>query len=79
MNGLALCAGLVGSNSGSTSPNPDIRTWVSLSGKHEQRPLVARMADSPLGEAPVWDDVATFDGGRWRAVLSEYPDLAPGG
>ncbi len=31
--------GLVGSNSGSTSPNPDIELWVSLSGKHEQRPL----------------------------------------
>lgn len=31
--------GLVGSNSGSTSPNPDTELWVSLSGKHEQRPL----------------------------------------
>ena len=31
--------GLAGSNSGSTSPNPDTELWVSLSGKHEQRPL----------------------------------------
>lgn len=28
--------------------------------------LVARMADKALGEAPVWDDLATFDGRPWR-------------
>lgn len=28
--------------------------------------LVARMADEALDQAPVWDDVATFDGGQWR-------------
>ena len=31
--------------------------------------LVARMADSALAEAPVWDDLCTFDGRPWRSVV----------
>lgn len=39
--------------------------------------LVARMEDEALDPAPVWDDLATFDGGRWRGavdcVAASYP------
>ena len=28
--------------------------------------LVARMEDETLDQAPVWSDLATFDGGPWR-------------
>src|SRR5262245_48030617 len=31
--------------------------------------LVARMADSALAHAPIWDDVATFDARAWRGVV----------
>ncbi len=31
--------------------------------------LVARMADSSLAPAPVWDDICTFDGRPWRGVV----------
>lgn len=31
--------------------------------------LLARMEDSSLDRAPVWDDIATFDAGRWRGVV----------
>lgn len=31
--------------------------------------LVARMEDEALDDAPVWDDVATFDGNPWRGVV----------
>ena len=31
--------------------------------------LVARMADEALGEAPVWDDLTTFDGRPWRGLV----------
>lgn len=31
--------------------------------------LVARMEDSSLPQAPVWDDVTTFDGRPWRGVV----------
>lgn len=39
--------------------------------------LVARMEEASLGTAPVWDDLAGFDGGVWRGrvdcVLGGYP------
>lgn len=31
--------------------------------------LVARMADASLDPAPVWDDLATFDGRPWRGAV----------
>lgn len=31
--------------------------------------LVARMADKALAEAPVWDDLCTFDARPWRGVV----------
>ncbi len=31
--------------------------------------LVARMDDGRLDEAPVWSDLATFDGGAWRGCV----------
>ncbi len=37
--------------------------------------LVARMEDSCLDQAPVWDDIATFDGRSWRGIV----DLVMGG
>ena len=37
--------------------------------------LVARMEDKALDEAPVWDDITTFDGQRWRGCV----DMLSGG
>jgi DNA (cytosine-5)-methyltransferase 1 len=37
--------------------------------------LVARMAEAALDPAPIWDDVATFDGRPWRGLV----DLIVGG
>ena len=37
--------------------------------------LAARMADGGLDDAPVWDDLGTFDGRPWRGVV----DLVAGG
>lgn len=31
--------------------------------------LVARMEDSSLGRAPIWDDLTTFDGRAWRGCV----------
>lgn len=50
--------GLAGSNSGSTSPNPDTELWVSLSGKHEQRPLSWR--ESRWGNPFRWESPSTI-------------------
>ena len=37
--------------------------------------LVARMEDKALDEAPVWDDITTFNGQRWRGCV----DMLSGG
>lgn len=31
--------------------------------------LVARMESTALDQAPIWDDITTFDGRRWRGVV----------
>jgi DNA (cytosine-5)-methyltransferase 1 len=76
--GLSLCAGAAGL---------DLGLHIALSGyrnvcfvereAYAAAVLVARMEDASLGPAPVWDDVATFDGRRWRGcvdiVLAGYP------
>ncbi len=70
MNGLALCAGAGGLELGLHLAEPGYRTVGFV--EREARAaasLVARMADSPLGEAPVWDDLGTFDGRRWRGCV----------
>ena len=70
VNGLALCAGAGGLELGLHLAEPGYRTVGFV--EREARAaasLVARMADSPLGEAPVWDDLGTFDGRRWRGCV----------
>ena len=70
MNGLALCAGAGGLELGLYLAEPGYRTvgWVEREARAAAT-LVARMADAAVGDAPVWDDVATFDGGRWRGCV----------
>lgn len=76
--GLSLCSGAGGL---------DLGLHLALSGYrtvgHVERDayaaaiLVARMEDAALDCAPVWDDVATFDGRPWRGavdiVTAGYP------
>ena len=70
VNGLALCAGAGGLELGLYLAEPGYRTvgWVEREARAAAT-LVARMADAAVGDAPVWDDVATFDGGRWRGCV----------
>lgn len=71
LNVLALCAGAGG-----------LELGVGLATGGRARPvcyvereafaaadLVARMEEASLGVAPVWDDLATFDGRPWRGVV----------
>lgn len=76
--GLSLCSGVGGLEIGLHVAEPRYRTVC-----HVEREafaaacLVARMADQALDHAPVWDDLATFDGRRWRGcvdiVTAGYP------
>lgn len=78
INVLALCSGAGGLEIGLALAEPRARTVC-----HVEREafaaacLVARMADQALDHAPVWDDLATFDGRRWRGcvdiVTAGYP------
>lgn len=65
MNELALCAGIGGISSGLRPLGARTVCYV------EKAPfavsvLRARMRSGDLDDAPVWDDLCTFDGSLWR-------------
>lgn len=71
LNGLALCAGVGGLELGLHIAEPEYRTVCYVErGLYPAAVLAARMADKALSDAPVWDDVATFDGRPWRGRVS---------
>lgn len=67
MNELALCAGVGGMALGLALADGRHRTvgYVERDARAAAL-LVARMADAALDRAPVWDDLATFDGRPYR-------------
>lgn len=76
--GISLCAGYGGLDLGLHIAEPNYRTVAFVEREsHAAAALVARMADQALAEAPVWDDLRTFDGRAWRGrvhlVAAGYP------
>lgn len=76
--GLSLCAGVAGLDLGITIAEPGYRTVGFVErNAFSAAALVARMEDASLHPAPVWDDLATFDGTLWRGavdvVAAGYP------
>lgn len=70
MNGLALCAGGGGLELGLHIAIPEYRTVCNVEREvYAASVIVARMAEKTLSEAPIWDDLATFDGKLWRGVV----------
>ena len=79
MNGLAVCPELRGLSLCSGIGGLDLGLHIALDGYrtvcHVEREafcasaLVARMEDEALDCAPVWDDLATFDGHPWRGIV----------
>jgi DNA (cytosine-5)-methyltransferase 1 len=76
--GLSLCSGAGGLDLGLVLAIPGYRAvgYVERDA-FAAATLVARMEDTSLDCAPVWDDVATFDGRPWRGavdiVTAGYP------
>ena len=66
--GLALCAGVGGLELGLHLALGGAYRTVGYVERdvHPAAILVARMADQALDQAPVWDDLETFDGTTWR-------------
>lgn len=71
MNGLALCAGVGGLELALGLVLADYRTVCYVEREaYAAAQLVARLAEGALDVAPIWDDLATFDGRRWRRCVS---------
>src|SRR3954470_8745827 len=67
IHGVGICAGIGGLELGLSLVLPGYRTVAFLEREaFAAARLVARMAEGALDPAPVWDDVVTFDGRRWR-------------
>ncbi|WEJ79271.1 DNA cytosine methyltransferase [Paracoccus versutus] len=76
--GLSLCSGAGGLDLGLTIAIPGYRAVGHVEREtYAAATLVARMEDASLDRAPLWDDVATFDGRPWRGavdiVTAGYP------
>ena len=78
MHVLSLCSGAGGLDLGLQIAMPCVRT-IGLVERDAFAAaiLVARMQDRSLDDAPIWDDVGTFDGRPWRGsvdiVTAGYP------
>ena len=77
MNGLAVCAGVGGIELGlRLALGAAYRTVGYIEREaYVVGVLAARMEDGTLDAAPVWDDLESFDGRRWRGRV----DLVSGG
>lgn len=76
--GLSLCSGAGGLDLGLTIAMPGYRTVGHVEREtYAAAILVARMEEAALDPAPVWDDVASFDGRPWRnavdIITAGYP------
>ena len=70
INGLALCAGAGGLELGLGLAIPAYRTVCYVEREtYAAAVLTARMAEGWLHPAPIWDDVAAFDGRPWCGVV----------
>lgn len=67
---ISLCAGVAGIDLGLRLADPTIRTVCYVEwAKFPAAVIAARIKDGALDEAPVWDDVGTFDGRPWRGKV----------
>ncbi len=76
--GISLCAGVGGLDLGLHIAEPGYRTVCYVErNSYAAATLVARMADASLDQAPIWDDLKTFDGRPWRGrvhiLTAGYP------
>lgn len=78
MNVVALCAGICGLELGVKRARPDARVVCYV--EHDRdamRVLRRRITAGDIDDAPIWDDVRTFDGLPWRGcvdlITAGYP------
>ena len=76
--GISLCAGVGGLDLGLHLAEPGYRTVCYVErNSFAAATLVARMADTSLAPAPIWDDLKSYDGKPWRGrvhiITAGYP------
>ena len=70
MNGMALCAGVGGLELGLKLADPSYTCLCYVEREaYAVAVLVSRMADKTLDEAPVWDDIGSFQGEQWSGLV----------
>ena len=73
---LSLCSGVGALDLGVRIAVPHARTVLYVEREaHAAAVLAARMEEGSLDPAPIWSDLATLDGSRWRGAV----DLIVGG
>ena len=76
MNGLALCSGYGGLELALERFFPGYRTLCHVEGEaFAVSHLIKKMEEGRIHPAPIWDDLRTFEGDRWRGVV----DIIAGG
>ena len=74
MNGLAVCSGIGGLELGLKLVYPSLRTIAYVEREaYAAVILAARMEEGRLDKAPIWSDLATFDGLPWRGLVDIEP------
>lgn len=67
---LSLCSGVGGLDLGVKLAVPAARVVCHVErDSYAASVLVARMAEASMDPAPIWSDLATFDGQHWRGVV----------
>jgi len=72
IHGLAICSGVGGLELGlHLALGESYRTVCHIEREaFAAATLVARMEEKAMDKAPIWDDIATFDGGAWRGRIN---------
>lgn len=70
LNCIHLCSGYGGFELGFKLAGINARTVAHVErDTYAAATLVARMAEAHLDQAPIWDDLTTFDGAAWRGKV----------
>lgn len=76
MNGLALCSGYGGLELALERFFPGYRTVCHVEGESfAVSHLIKKMEEGRIHHSPIWDDLRTFEGDRWRGIV----DIIAGG
>lgn len=76
MNAISLCSGYGGIELGLEQIIPGFRTVCYVEGEtYAASNIVQKMEDGRIHQAPIWDDLRTFDGKPWSGKV----DLIAGG